>query len=149
VISWHRFYDPETGRYITADPIGLAGGINLYAYVGGNPVNSVDPKGQAGLVLMDAYRLSSSGADKKNKGLWGGPGAGSYDEKCSLSGKVGDAMNDNPCIKKCCLDHDKCFRDYGCNQYSWITGKRTFMCHLCNIELSGCVLANIDCCESY
>jgi hypothetical protein len=45
VISWHRFYDPETGRYISADPIGLAGGMNLYAYVGGNPVNWVDPEG--------------------------------------------------------------------------------------------------------
>jgi RHS repeat-associated protein len=45
VISWHRFYDPETGRYITADPIGLAGGMNLYAYVVGDPVNLIDPTG--------------------------------------------------------------------------------------------------------
>ncbi len=27
--NWHRFYDPSTGRYISADPIGLAGGMNL------------------------------------------------------------------------------------------------------------------------
>jgi uncharacterized protein RhaS with RHS repeats len=47
VISWHRFYDPETGRYISADPIGLAGGMNLYAYVGGDPVNAVDLMGLA------------------------------------------------------------------------------------------------------
>lgn len=45
MISWHRFYDPSIGRYISADPIGLAGGINLYAYVGGDPVNWVDPWG--------------------------------------------------------------------------------------------------------
>ncbi len=45
VESWHRFYDPTTGRYITADPIGLAGGMNLYAYVRGDPVNLVDPWG--------------------------------------------------------------------------------------------------------
>jgi RHS repeat-associated protein len=43
--NWHRFYDPETGRYISADPIGLDGGMNLYAYVQNNPVNWVDPWG--------------------------------------------------------------------------------------------------------
>lgn len=43
--NWHRFYDPETGRYISADPIGLGGGMNLYSYVGGDPVNAADPWG--------------------------------------------------------------------------------------------------------
>lgn len=45
VISWNRFYDPETGRYVSADPIGLAGGMNLYAYVEGDPVNWIDIRG--------------------------------------------------------------------------------------------------------
>lgn len=40
-----RYYDPSTGRWLTRDPIGMEGGINLYGYVGNNPVMGVDPLG--------------------------------------------------------------------------------------------------------
>jgi RHS repeat-associated protein len=40
-----RFYDPQLGRFISEDPIGLAGGINSFAYVGNNPQNAKDPSG--------------------------------------------------------------------------------------------------------
>jgi len=43
--NYFRDYDPVTGRYIEQDPVGIEGGINLYAYVDGNPVNRGDPKG--------------------------------------------------------------------------------------------------------
>ncbi|MGE3964647.1 MAG: RHS repeat-associated core domain-containing protein [Planctomycetota bacterium] len=46
-----RLYDPLTGRFLTEDPLELAGGRNFYVYVEGNPVNATDPFGQQGLGL--------------------------------------------------------------------------------------------------
>jgi RHS repeat-associated protein len=40
-----RWYDPKVGRSIGEDPIGLAGGVNQYSYVGSNPQNATDPSG--------------------------------------------------------------------------------------------------------
>ncbi|PKI19710.1 RHS repeat domain-containing protein, partial [Pseudomonas monteilii] len=43
-----RYYDPEAGRFATQDPIGLAGGLNLYFYTL-NPINWIDPWGWSGV----------------------------------------------------------------------------------------------------
>ena len=64
-----RFYDPETGRFISKDPIGFRGGdVNLYSYVGQNPVNWIDPSGHitteglTGTLLMGAgFVIASTG----------------------------------------------------------------------------------------
>ena len=56
--NWHRYYDPTIGRYITSDPIGLAGGINTYLYATANPVRYTD---RLGLFVGDpaAYRTAT------------------------------------------------------------------------------------------
>jgi RHS repeat-associated protein len=43
--NYYRDYNPQTGRYIESDPIGLRGGMNTYGYVGGNPLSYRDPRG--------------------------------------------------------------------------------------------------------
>jgi RHS repeat-associated protein len=40
-----RYYSPQLGRFISEDPIGLAGGTNYYAYAGGDPISNSDPSG--------------------------------------------------------------------------------------------------------
>jgi RHS repeat-associated protein len=56
-----RYYSPELQRFISEDPIGLAGGVNQFTYVGNNPVNFVDP---FGLIMP--------------RGFWTGGGPGGY-----------------------------------------------------------------------
>jgi RHS repeat-associated protein len=41
----NRHFDPQSGRSTQPDPIGLAGGLNLYGYAGGDPINARDPFG--------------------------------------------------------------------------------------------------------
>ena len=44
--NWNRDYAPGIGRYVQADPIGLAGGLNVYEYAGGNPTYYIDDSGE-------------------------------------------------------------------------------------------------------
>ncbi len=52
VLCGARFYIPALGRFLTQDPIGQAGGLNLYEYCGDNPINKLDPSGMAGISIF-------------------------------------------------------------------------------------------------
>ena len=43
--NWFRYYDPQTGRYLTSDPTGLESSLNTYAYVDSNPLRWIDING--------------------------------------------------------------------------------------------------------
>jgi RHS repeat-associated protein len=57
-----RYMDSKIGRFIEKDPIGLRGGINLYAYAGNNPVNLTDPSGLDPFVVTVNYSNSQYGS---------------------------------------------------------------------------------------
>ena len=48
----NRWYDPETGRFLSENPLGVDGGMNLYSFAGSDPVNGSDP---TGLCLTTGY----------------------------------------------------------------------------------------------
>lgn len=91
----NRYYDPKTSRYTQVDPIGFsAGDVNLYRYVGNNPVNSLDPFGlydvdvhlgmtyiwakQSGFTQEQALAIAEAdqGVDEKWDTTWGNPFGG-------------------------------------------------------------------------
>jgi RHS repeat-associated protein len=51
--NWFRYYEPEIGRYLAPDPIGVCGGINFYRYSINSPLNEIDPLGLFAVGVLD------------------------------------------------------------------------------------------------
>ena len=122
-----RLYAPSLGRWISEDPIRLDGGPNLYSYVINNPLKWVDPKGtNAESHTRPHYPVDGNVLPGHTKQDW------------ICSSPMGP-LNNFPCVEKCCVVHDACYRAFRCNWTSWLTTAAT-VCAMCNWNAVGCII---------
>jgi RHS repeat-associated protein len=70
----NRYYDTSLGRFLAEDPLGLEGGLNGYAYVEGDPINSTDPYGLCESTHTTFTPLGDGAWQKVVECVGGGPG---------------------------------------------------------------------------
>ena len=135
----YRFYAPDMGKWLNRDPLGEAGGINLYGYVERNPVSHVDPAGEDGglTVFLAAWAIAyvshaGDAVSQENGNVAGG--VGKQDMKCTLGPGLG-ALGDH-CFPERCLRHNQCYADNACNYTSWLSSALggTKSCNQCNSD---------------
>ncbi len=68
IYNYFRDYDPSIGRFLQSDPIGLAGGSNIYAYAESSPVKLIDPDGLQSRDLEYIYKESGATPPPPNTG---------------------------------------------------------------------------------
>jgi RHS repeat-associated protein len=89
----NRYLNPQTGQFTQTDPIGLAGGLNLYGYANGDPVNFHDPFGLCGeSVGGDEDKVQTRYAHLSRSCV----GAGEHVEQGQLIGYTGGDPVDQP-----------------------------------------------------
>jgi RHS repeat-associated protein len=95
----YRFYMPNLGRWLNRDPLQEAGGINLYAYVNGDPMGYVDPDGRFAMLLLPPLILVSDGLVGAIVGTGLGVGICAATGICNFSEEAEDESDNesNPC----------------------------------------------------
>ena len=87
-----RYYDPQMGRFISEDPIGIAAGLNLYAYANNDPVDGLDRSGLRAMDVPQLPRLRFHGDDSYDPFYDDGTGGGG-DGSAGLDAAQGAAMS--------------------------------------------------------
>ena len=124
-----RYYDPAVGRFLSRDPIGYEGGLNLYSYVGNIPTVATDPAGLHN--PYEGYEEDYEKCKKEALEYWAkcqlgvSMGGGAYDAAvcavlCIPAALLGGAAAYKACLAGCavlsglaqCIDANSCLKVY-------------------------------------
>jgi len=160
--NYYRYYDPESGRYLTADPRGqlldfsdparqvaATTGIDIprrnnfgylnhiYGYVDNNPINRADPTGEidpvtAGLIIWGLLYINNAGDAISDPNGNLWGEPQDQDNVCTLPFPIGPIADQ--CVLDRCQRHDVCYDENGCTASSWIPSLLggTKPCNQCN-----------------
>ncbi|MEW5993893.1 MAG: RHS repeat-associated core domain-containing protein [Candidatus Zixiibacteriota bacterium] len=80
--NWYRYYKPQLGRYVQADPIGLAGEVNLFSYANSSPISRWDPFGLKTYSCTETEKIIREAGQQSLWGaFWSHLGGHKYDYK--------------------------------------------------------------------
>lgn len=130
-----RYYDPQTGRFLSQDPLGFAAGANYYAFVSNNPINGWDPFGLSGTITINSsgnggisghswITYTTDSGNTKTYGTWGnnpdGKGYGLLEDvELSMRGDTSRSMHLDDSAEQRFLNEVQRYKDMGENGWGY------------------------------